>query len=159
MWDRLHSLLGGTARPSDPGSGPESEIQVAVAALLAHLVMADGVAEPVERATLEQLLQERFGLDRESARALILEGRAREQEAVDFYAFTSALKRRLDEAGRRDVVEMMWELVYAVGWVHELEDNVVWRVAELLGVSARDRNVIRHRVASRIRPLTAGASE
>jgi uncharacterized tellurite resistance protein B-like protein len=30
---------------------------------------------------------------------------------------------------------MMWRLVYADGGVHEFEENVVWRVAELLAVS------------------------
>ena len=33
----------------------------------------------------------------------------------------------------------MWEIVYADGELHELEDNVVWRVAELIGVDRRDR--------------------
>jgi len=33
----------------------------------------------------------------------------------------------------------MWELVYADGQVSEFEDNVVWRAADLLGVSSRDR--------------------
>jgi hypothetical protein len=30
---------------------------------------------------------------------------------------------------------MMWELVYADGQVSEFEDNVVWRAADLLGIS------------------------
>jgi uncharacterized tellurite resistance protein B-like protein len=34
---------------------------------------------------------------------------------------------------------MMWSLVYADGKVHEFEDNVIWRVAELLGVSSQAR--------------------
>ena len=42
---------------------------------------------------------------------------------------------------------MMWEIVYADGHVHEFEDNTIWRVAELLGVSSRDRMVLRHKVA------------
>ena len=47
--------------------------------------------------------------------------------------------RSVDEAGRLRIVEMMWELVYADGQVSEFEDNVVWRAADLLGVSSRDR--------------------
>ena len=46
-------------------------------------------------------------------------------------------------------IELMWELVYADGVRHELEDNVVWRVAELLGVSDRDRVFMRQRAAER----------
>ena len=40
---------------------------------------------------------------------------------------------------------MMWELVYADGQVSEFEDNVVWRAADLLGVSSRDRIDLKHR--------------
>ena len=34
---------------------------------------------------------------------------------------------------------MMWDLVYADGAVHEFEDNLIWRVAELLAVPTRAR--------------------
>ena len=44
---------------------------------------------------------------------------------------------------------MMWELVYADGQVTEFEDNVVWRAADLLGISSRDRIELKHRVAAR----------
>jgi uncharacterized tellurite resistance protein B-like protein len=44
---------------------------------------------------------------------------------------------------------MMWELVYADNQVSEFEDNVVWRAADLLGISSRDRIDLKHRVAER----------
>ena len=69
------------------------------------------------------------------------------EEAVDLYGFTSVLKRTTDEEERLAIVEMMWEIVYADGHVHEFEDNTIWRVAELLGVSTRDRMTLRHKVA------------
>jgi uncharacterized tellurite resistance protein B-like protein len=50
---------------------------------------------------------------------------------------------------------MMWELVYADGQVSEFEDNVVWRAADLLGISSRDRIELKHRVAAR-QPAAAG---
>ena len=56
--------------------------------------------------------------------------------------------RSVNEEGRLRIVEMMWELVYADGQVSEFEDNVVWRAADLLGVSSRDRIDLKHRVAA-----------
>ena len=53
----------------------------------------------------------------------------------------------MNEEGRLRIVEMMWEMVYADGQVTEFEDNVVWRAADLLGVSSRDRIDLKHRVA------------
>jgi uncharacterized tellurite resistance protein B-like protein len=46
------------------------------------------------------------------------------------------------------MVEMMWEIAFADGRVGEFEDNLLWRAADLLGVSAHDRIELRHRVAS-----------
>ena len=69
-----------------------------------------------------------------------------DDEAVDLYAFTSILKRALDQEQRISFVELLWEVVYADGDRHELEENVVWRIAELLGVSARQRVWARQRV-------------
>jgi uncharacterized tellurite resistance protein B-like protein len=65
--------------------------------------------------------------------------------------------RSVNEEGRLRIVEMMWELVYADGQVNEFEDNVVWRAADLLGVSSRDRIDLKHRVAEQRTPA-AGSS-
>ena len=45
---------------------------------------------------------------------------------------------------------MLWEIAMADYVVREFESNLVWRVAELLGVSARDRELLRKTVASRL---------
>ena len=84
-------------------------------------------------------------------RATLIEG-----EAVDLYRFTSVIMRELDEPGRLKIVEMMWELVYADGQVSEFEDNVVWRAADLLAVSSRDRIELKHRVAARPSVMVKG---
>ena len=80
-----------------------------------------------------------------------------EGEAVDLYHFTSVIMRSVDEPGRLRIIEMMWELVFADGHVSEFEDNVVWRAADLLGVSSRDRIELKHLAArNQPEPDTAG---
>ena len=44
---------------------------------------------------------------------------------------------------------MMWEIIYVDGRVTEFENNVMWRAADLLGVSQRERIELGQRVASR----------
>src|SRR5262249_56338838 len=70
-----------------------------------------------------------------------------EQEAIDLYHFTRLLNRSLDEEGRLRMVEMMWQVVYADHQVTEFEDNLIWRAADLLGVSQQERIALRERVA------------
>ena len=49
------------------------------------------------------------------------------------------LKQRLEVVDRERIIEMMWRLVYADGGMDEFEENVVWRVAELLAVPSTVR--------------------
>jgi uncharacterized tellurite resistance protein B-like protein len=78
------------------------------------------------------------------------EAEVREQEAVDLYRFTSVLCAGLDQDGRQRIIEMLWEVAMADGVLHEFESNLVWRAAELLGVSTRDRVRLRKLVESRM---------
>jgi len=59
----------------------------------------------------------------------------------------AGLEARLDNERLR-LVEMMWTVAYADGAVSEFEDNLIWRVADLLGVPSTERIALRHRVAA-----------
>ncbi|MEI2387257.1 TerB family tellurite resistance protein [Breoghania sp. JC706] len=128
--------------------GPDDH-RLCAAALLVHIISVDGVVDDSEKDKLRQVLKNSYDLDEDGTSELIAQANKRNVEAVDLYGFTSVLKRRLDVDGRRKVVEMMWEMVFADGEVHEFEDNTVWRVTELLGLPASDRLALRRRVATR----------
>lgn len=117
----------------------EDDHRLAAAALLHHVIAVDGDVAEAERQRLHELLQARYGLDADATEDLIREAAKADEEAVDFYRFTSVLKSRLEEVDREHIVAMMWDLVYADGRLTEFEDNVIWRVADLLGVSGRAR--------------------
>ena len=127
----------------------DTDYRLAATALLLHVVSLDGEPSEIEKRKLHSLIESRFGLDRGMADKLIASATLVEGEAVDLYHFTSVIMRSVDEAARLRIIEMMWELVYADGEVSEFEDNVVWRAADLLGVSSRDRIDLKHRVAER----------
>lgn len=126
----------------------EDDHRLATAALLCHLADVDGVVEETESRKLQKILQDHYQLTDEQTKELIEIAKIRDQEAVDLYGFTSVLKRKTDRAERLAIVEMMWEVVYADGHVDEFEDNTIWRVAELLGISTRDRMNLRRKVAN-----------
>lgn len=151
MLERLTKIL--RAFSGDDDARPkfvfdEDDHRVAAAGLLVHAVNADGVRSASEMARLKSLLQERFALEDGEVGALIAAADQRNKEAIDFNAFTGVVKRAYAPDGRRRIVEMMWEIVFADGTLHEFEDNLVWRVAEILGVSEEERVAIRRRIAS-----------
>ena len=120
--------------------------KLAVAVLLVHLASVDGQMKDAERKTIRSALVDHYALDEASVDRLIKEAALRDAEAVDFYRFTSALTA-LEMEDRIEIIRMMWTVVFSDNNNHELEDNMVWRVAELIGVSSRDRTVLRNQIA------------
>lgn len=144
---------------SDLASGGEevrrfddNDYRLASAALLVHAAGIDGEVSDDERTRLHSILRERFALDDEAVDALLAEATEVEQEAVDLYEFTSLIGRSLNEAGRARIIEMMWQVVMTDGKVSEFEDNLIWRAADLLGVSRNERIALRDRVAAEMTP-------
>jgi uncharacterized tellurite resistance protein B-like protein len=130
-----------------PSQFADNDYRLAAVALLVHAAGIDGDVSERERDKLHAVVKRRFNLDDGLADELIDKATAAEHEAVDLYHFTKLLNRVLDEEGRAKVVEMMWEIVYADGRRDELEDNLLWRAADLMGVSPRERIELRRRIA------------
>jgi len=149
MLDRLRKFIVDVSGLGDDAatSFAEDDHRLAAAALLVHVANADGTTATVELGRLGSVIEAEFGLDAQATAELLEKAEASDREAVDFYRFTSVLKRTLDEDGRRKIVEMMWDVAFADGVIDELEENSIWRVAELLGVSTRERVLLRQRVA------------
>ncbi|NVN88368.1 MAG: TerB family tellurite resistance protein [Rhodopseudomonas sp.] len=126
----------------------DSGYRLAATALLIHVISLDGEPSEVEKRKLHMLLESRFGLDPGSTDRLIASATLIEGDAVDLYQFTSVIMRTVDEKGRLRIIEMMWQMVYADGNVTEFEENVVWRAADLLAVSSRDRINLKRGVAA-----------
>jgi uncharacterized tellurite resistance protein B-like protein len=151
MLDALRQFIADVVSPgpNEHRSFDDRGYRLAATALLVHVMSLDGQPSEAERRKLHSLIESRFGLDRATADQLIASATRVEGEAVDLYHFTSVIMREVDEAGRLRIIEMMWELVYVDGQVSEFEDNVVWRAADLLAISSRDRIDLKHRVAAK----------
>ena len=148
MLDLLRNLVSDLAGGGrHPGRFEENDYRLAAAALLIHASTIDREMSKADREKLHGVLKTHFALDDEATAELIDVGTRAEHEAVDLYHFTSLINRSLDEPGRLGIVEMMWEIVLADGRVTEFEDNLMWRAADLLGVSSRERIAARQRVA------------
>lgn len=151
MFERLLTFLRELPVAAERDSADDPRI--AAAALLFHVMDADGIRQDVERERIKAVLAQSYGLDGPALDELLSSGEKADNEAIDLYAFTSVLKRHLDEDGRINFIRLMWEVCYADGELHELEDNTLWRVAELIGVDSRERIAARQ-AAQRARAKT-----
>jgi uncharacterized tellurite resistance protein B-like protein len=155
MLERVLAFLKDLPSGDTSSGSREDDPRIAAAALLYHVMDADGIRQDAEWDRIKSLLGSEYDLTSDELNRLVKAGERAEAEAVDLYAFTSVLKRHLDDQQRIHFIRMMWDVVYADGEVHELEDNTLWRVAELIGVDRRDR-IAQRQEAAREMPSAKG---
>jgi len=149
MLDRLQAFFQSVMQDRPKAIFAPDDPRIAVAALCLQVMEADGVVRDSEREKLREILKDQYELDDTALDALIAAGQDAENQAVDYYRFTTDLKRQLNEEQRQQLVGLLWDIVYADGTRSEMEDHAIWRVADLLGVSGRERIVQRQEAADR----------
>lgn len=146
MFERIVTLLQDIVGGPHHGEGEVDEVRVAAVALCNQVMAADGRITSQERAVVAEVLGQRFGIEGRNLTLLLEAGESAEKDAVDFFRFTSVLKRSLSEEQRTTFIGLLWDIVYADGEKTEVEDHVIWRIADLLAVDTRDR--VEQRIAA-----------
>ncbi|KQV35616.1 MULTISPECIES: TerB family tellurite resistance protein [unclassified Rhizobium] len=149
MFERFRSFLENLAGNGTEKIAPDDP-RIAVMALCIQVMEADGEILDSERRKVRSMIKEYYHLDDAAIAALIKAGETAESQAIDFFRFTSDIKRHFSEEQRVDLVGMLWEIVYSDGKRSEMEDHVIWRIADLLGVSGRDRVLKRQEAAAKL---------
>jgi uncharacterized tellurite resistance protein B-like protein len=145
MFDRILDLLM-------PGDAPraETEIHIAVAALLVEAARMDDHFDPAERSAIRGVLARRFALDAASIDRLIARAEGAADRSSALYRFTRVVAERFDPAARIGMIEMLWEVAYADGVLDPDEDALIRRIAGLIFVEDHERGAARQRVLARL---------
>ncbi len=126
------------------------ELQIAAAALMVEAARLDDEFDESERAKIRELVVERFELTSEEGDNLIEAAEARIAESIQLHGFTRVVKSAFTPEERVELVEMLWEVVYADGELHHYEANLMRRLAGLLQVSDREAGAARKRARERL---------
>jgi uncharacterized tellurite resistance protein B-like protein len=152
MLDVLKSIFSDSSDAGIKGSTFSSEdSRLAEAALMFHVIAADGEIRTEEREKMLEILSQQYEFSSEEMTEIFDAAAKADSESVDLYRFTSVLKKALDRDQRIAIIERLWEVVFADGKMHEFEDNVVWRIAQLMEVETVDRVAMKQRVRARLR--------
>ncbi len=144
MFENLIAALTGE---EGHGEDPVEAGRVAIAAVLVEAARSDDSYLEPERATIDRVLAERFGLAPAEAAALRQRGEEAQEHAVDLVRFTRAIKDAVPHEDRVAVIEAVWRVIYADGALDADEDSLVRRLSGLLYVSDVDAGIARHRVS------------
>jgi len=147
MLNRLKKLF---SVADTPGQIKQDNLQLAAAALLVEAAVMDGTFGEDERAVVLRLLKDRFELATDDAETLLDEAETAIAESNELYTLTRTIKENFEHSERIELIEMLWEVAYADGELHDYESNLVRRLSGLLYVSDRESGEARKRVLAKI---------
>jgi uncharacterized tellurite resistance protein B-like protein len=119
---------------------PEDDQRLAIAALLLHVARADGRLRDPDRARLAALFQFWFRLSPDEAKRLVARGDVVDRETHSVATLVEMIGHDVAEGERRELLAMAYTVAAVDGGVQEFEDDLVWRVGQLLGLD--DQGII-----------------
>ena len=117
----------------EPGARKDA-VRSATAAILLEIAHADDSMSDVEEAKLTGFLQQAFSITPEEATRLVAEGAQLRKGAIDHFGLTELVRRHTSLEQRIEIVRTMWRIVYSDGRVHDYENYLVRKLADLLGL-------------------------
>ncbi len=155
MISRIKQFLQGATAMSQGGrpvakAHGRDEKMLAAAALMVEAAELDGRFDADERAAIEAVVCRHFGLSTAEAGELIAAATDAQQDANHLLGFTRTIKDAYSPDERVEIIEMLWEVVYADGELHNYEANLLRRIGGLIYVSDRERGAARKRVLARL---------
>ncbi|WP_321394976.1 TerB family tellurite resistance protein [Emcibacter sp.] len=146
LFAKLGNILSGGA---GEGTSDRQEEKLAAAALMVEVALQDGEFSGSERTHILALLEKRLGLEKAEASDMLKEAEKQVDDSHQILSFTRRIKDHFDEKGRENILELLWEVVYADGEESAYESNLMRRISGLLYVPDKASGRIRRQVRER----------
>ena len=138
MLNKLNNFLSTLITPDANDTSPEHTLQLATAVLLIEIMQSDTESTDQERATILNILKERFYLADAEVAQLTELGHRTANAANDFQQFTSLINRELEASEKVRIIEYMWQVAYADRQISAHENHLMRKIADLLYISHGD---------------------
>jgi len=140
MIDLVKRLFARTrqAGPADQGKRAAHDIRLAVCALFLEMANIDGEFSGSEREHVMALLKRQYDLPEEYALELVEASKNELEGSIDLWQFTNLVNQNYSREEKIQVIEMVWEIIYADGKLNQHEDYLVHKLAKLLRLAHKD---------------------
>ena len=122
------------AAPADHVKETQHRLRLATASVLLETAYADESFSIAEKNDIVEYLRQRFELGESDAHELLESGEEHRSNTIDHFAMTNFLRKNASLAERIEIVKEMWRLVYRDGNLHQYENYLVRKLADLLGL-------------------------
>jgi uncharacterized tellurite resistance protein B-like protein len=113
-------------------------LEIACSVLLCEVMLADGQLDSAEQEQLNQILSSQFQLSTEEVQEIIKHALLLCENATDFFQFTSKINESYNLEQRIKMLELLWQVAYADGELASIEEHIIRKIADLLGLHHRE---------------------
>lgn len=140
MLSKISAFFERHLQPAGGASAPlsHSQKQLAVAALLIEVAMADHVFDEREMQSLKVHLQQKFSIAEDQLSELIDLAKEESADATSLHQFTSLVHQYCNPQEKFELLVSMWELAFADKDLNKYEEYVIRKVADLIYISHSD---------------------
>lgn len=131
MLKKLKKLL---QAPKNGEKNPKKSLALDLAVLMVEVMRRDGRLDQAEKQTIIHALKHRFNLEQNEALELIEEAGREDDNSYDLHQFTAPIVKNFKPEERIDMVRELWQVAMADGEVDPYEEQLIRRIAELIGV-------------------------
>lgn len=89
----------------------------------------------MEESVIRDVLQNRFDLSESSTEELVAYSTEQRKGSVDLFQFTRLINQGFSVDEKIQLIEQLWQVVYADGVLHQYEDALVGKLSGLLRLS------------------------
>lgn len=133
----LKRLLQIFASPTEPTADAAQRIPLAAAVLLLEVAYADGEFDAAEENMIGTLLGEHFAVAPELQQELLELAQQHRHDSSGLYQYTREINAAFSQPEKEQIIEAIWQLVYADGRLDRYEDALMRQLGNLIGLSHR----------------------
>ncbi len=141
LFDRIVSLFEDKSQDIEPGSPSQNKdnaLKIAACAVFLEIAHSDDEFSEPERLMIRTILRDRFGVSQDKMDELFQIADEHRKSAIDLWQFTNSINRHLNRPERIELMENIWQIVFADGRLDGHEDHIAHRFARLLRLQHRD---------------------
>ena len=146
----LKRLLQVFAPSEEQDAGPQVDrIPLAAAVLLLEVAHADGDYHADEEELIGTLLKNHFSVADELLEELLELAEETRHNSSDLHQFTRDINKAFTQPEKEQIIEAIWQLVYADGRLDHFEEALMRQLSSLTGLSHRQLIDAKLRVSKR----------
>ena len=113
----------------------EHDVRVAACALFVEMARIDEKFTEAEMDTILSIVQDRYGLSREHADALVAEADKELDKSVDLWQFARLINENYSIDEKIEIIEILWRMVFVDGKMDRYEHYLMNKLKNLLRLS------------------------